>query len=65
MIEAIVDADFDVIRILLDKANGSKLVPIIFSHGLASSCQIYSCYLRELASNGYIVFAFDSRDGSC
>ena len=38
MINAIVDADFDVIRILLDKVNGSKLVPIIFSHGLASSC---------------------------
>lgn len=64
-IEAIVNGKFDVVRILLDKVNDSKLVPIIYSHGLASSCGIYSAHLRELASHGYIIFAMDHQDGSC
>ena len=61
-IDAIVDGKFDV---LLENVNDSKLVPILFSHGLASSCSIYSAHLRELASHGYIVFAMDHQDRSC
>jgi predicted dienelactone hydrolase len=64
-IEAIKNAKFDVVRILLDKVNNQKLVPIIYSHGLASSCAIYSAHLRELASHGYIVFGIDHQDESC
>lgn len=42
-----------------------KLVPIIFSHGLAGQSQAHTGHLRELASHGFIVFAINSLDGSC
>ena len=42
-----------------------KLVPIIFSHGLAASNKTYTAHCRELAANGFLVIAFNAHDGSC
>lgn len=49
-----------------DFADGSKtLVPVIYSHGLTSTRTFQSGSCRDLASNGYIVFAPDHHDGTC
>ena len=38
------------------------LVPIIFSHGLSSNRTMHSVVCRDLASQGFIVFAPDHMD---
>jgi platelet-activating factor acetylhydrolase len=38
---------------------------LIFSHGMASSRNIYTHYLGDIASRGYVVAAIEHRDGSC
>ena len=47
-----------------DDEQFTKIVPIIFSHGLVSYSGHYTGHCRELASHGYIVFAIDHLDGS-
>lgn len=37
---------------------------ILFSHGLGGNCQIYTKTCMDLASLGYIVYAFEHEDGS-
>lgn len=41
------------------------LIPIIYSHGLTSCRTFQSGSCRDLASQGYIVFAIDHHDGTC
>lgn len=49
-----------------DFASGKcKLVPIIFQHGLGTMKEAYTSFAREFASHGYIVFTYDSVDGTC
>ena len=43
---------------------GSKLAPILFSHGFCGNRCMYSVQCSELASFGYLVFAIDHLDGS-
>jgi predicted dienelactone hydrolase len=39
-----------------------RLVPIVFSHGLSSNRTMHSVVCRDLASQGFIVFAPDHMD---
>ena len=41
---------------------GEKLIPIIFSHGLASNRGMHSGTCKDFASHGYIVFIMDHKD---
>lgn len=41
-----------------------SIKPIFWSHGLVFNRTGYSGICRELASHGYIVYAFDHSDGS-
>jgi len=50
---------------LCKKLKSSKIVPIVFSHGLTGSRAAYSAQFTELAAHGYMVFALDHHDGSC
>lgn len=44
----------------------SKLIPVIFSHGLGGQWRSYQMVGQELASNGYLVLMMDHvLDGSC
>ena len=36
-----------------------KIRPVIFSHGLTADFNLYSCLLREYASQGYLVIAMN------
>ena len=47
-----------------DFTSGSKLAPILFSHGFCGNRCMYSVQCSELASFGYLVFAIDHLDGS-
>ncbi len=38
---------------------------MVFSHGYVGHCGLYTGYIREVVSHGYIVFAIDHLDGSC
>lgn len=42
----------------------TKLIPVIFSHGLIANRNYYQVMGQEFASNGYIVFIPDHLDGS-
>ena len=42
----------------------TKLIPVIFSHGMRASRLMYQGVGQELASNGYIVFLIDHTDQS-
>ncbi|TNV79003.1 hypothetical protein FGO68_gene3562 [Halteria grandinella] len=42
-----------------------KIIPIFFSHGLASISFFYSRLLRDLAMWGYLVIALNHQDESC
>lgn len=48
-----------------DLTNKTQLIPIIFSHGYNATRTTSSCFLRDLASHGFIVFSIDHVDGSC
>jgi hypothetical protein len=41
----------------------TPLIPIIFSHGYGAHKTMYSGFLRDIASHGYIVFSPDHLDG--
>ena len=43
----------------------TKLVPVIFSHGLTGTRCFYSTIASEMASHGFIVYLMDHHDGSC
>ena len=40
----------------------TKLVPVIFSHGMRASRMMYQGVGQELASNGYVCFLIDHTD---
>jgi len=42
-----------------------KLIPVVFSHGYGASRTLHSSICRDLASQGYIVFTLDHKDGTC
>lgn len=43
----------------------SKLVPVIFSHGLKMNKQFYANVCWELAAHGCAVYAIDHEDSTC
>jgi hypothetical protein len=47
------------------KAEGVKLIPILFSHGYGSHRNAYTGLCKDLASHGCIVFSMDTTDGTC
>lgn len=48
-----------------DSTSSSKTFPVgVFSHGLGGNRTTYSQYLAALASQGFVVAAVESRDGS-
>ena len=47
------------------KSGSRKLIPLIHSHGIGMSCEMYQTMAQEMASSGYVVFLIDHKDGTC
>lgn len=68
MVKCLLEANMETVEdgpISYDLTNATPLIPIVFSHGNSSTRTMNSCFLRDIASHGFIIFALDHVEGTC